>query len=150
IGAAFLVIGSPAEQRLRRFDERRVEDLGRLSDAIELYWSRHQRLPVSLDEIEYDQGSDATPRDPVTRQPYEYRVDAAKAYSLCARFDRESRDDTHPPTTWSHAAGRHCFARALREQRTAKLRLSRVSAHQRHRLHPRAGQICGIFEGCPL
>src|SRR5215472_10285334 len=88
IGAGFLVIGSPAEQRLRRLDERRTEDLQTLSNAVGLYWSRHQHLPSSLEEVERDQGENATRRDPVTKEPYEYRIDAPKAYSLCARFDR--------------------------------------------------------------
>jgi type II secretory pathway pseudopilin PulG len=112
IVAAFRVMGSPAEQRLRRLDERRVEDLNRLSDAIQLYDSRHQRLPASLEEIERDQGTDAARRDPVTQQPYEYRVDGPKAYSLCAHFDRESLREVGFYATWPHGAGRQCFARA--------------------------------------
>jgi hypothetical protein len=112
IGAGFLVIGSPAEQRLRRLDERRIEDLQTVSNAVGLYWSRHQRLPASLEEVERDQGGNATRRDPVTREPYEYRIDAPKAYALCARFDRASLEAGRRPDTWSHEAGRYCFARA--------------------------------------
>ncbi len=112
IGAAFLVIGSPAEQRMRRLDERRTEDLQTLSNAVRLYWSRHQRLPASLEEVERDQGENATRWDPVTREPYEYRIDAPKAYSLCARFDRASLEAGRQPDTWWHDAGRYCFARA--------------------------------------
>jgi hypothetical protein len=117
--AAFYVMGSPAEQRLRRFDERRTADVNVLSEAIQLYWSRHQQLPASLDEVVRDQGGDVLRRDPVTQRPYEYRVDGAKdakAYTLCAQFDRESRDDGGLSRTWAHGAGRHCFARAVRER----------------------------------
>jgi hypothetical protein len=117
IVASFRVMGTPGEQRLRRLDERRTDDLNRVSEAIQLYWTRHQRLPASLDEVERDQNADVARRDPVTQQPYEYRVDGAKAYSLCAQFDRPSlRDAGYYATTWAHGAGRQCFGRAPRQE----------------------------------
>jgi hypothetical protein len=112
IGAAFMVMGSPAEQRLRQLDERRVEDLRAVSSAIDLYWQRHQQLPASLDGVEREQGRGVVRQDPITNERYEYRVDAPRAYSVCARFDRESLDDSPWLPAFPHGVGRQCFARA--------------------------------------
>ena len=46
-----MIIGLPSEERTRQIDERRVEDLQRISRAVEVYHTRHQRLPQSLDEL---------------------------------------------------------------------------------------------------
>ena len=51
VGAAvttgIVIIGSPGEERTRRLDTRRVEDLQRISGAVEVYHKRHQRVPAS-------------------------------------------------------------------------------------------------------
>ena len=52
--AGVFVLGSPADERARRLDRRRVEDLQGIAAATDLYWTRHSRLPASLDELTAD------------------------------------------------------------------------------------------------
>ena len=97
--------GSPAEARLVRLDDRRIEDLRRISNLVDVYWRRHRRLPGSLAEVGSEPG--AAGRDPITDQPYEFRATGARQYELCAVFDRKSVKPEW--SSWSHGAGRTCF-----------------------------------------
>ena len=65
VTAGIVIIGSPAEERTRRLDTRRVEDLQRISGAVEVYHQRHQRVPLSLEELSKEPGLSAVARDPV-------------------------------------------------------------------------------------
>ena len=108
IAAAFLVLGSPAEQRLLRLDERRVEDLNSLRANVNAYWRANARLPASLDEA--GRGTDLY-KDPVTGEPYGYRALGERAYELCASFDRPFTPESPDAAMrfWPHPAGQHCF-----------------------------------------
>ena len=44
----FILVGSPASQRVLRFDERRVSDLQSISFALDSYWLRNEQLPEYL------------------------------------------------------------------------------------------------------
>ena len=57
VGVGLFILGSPAEERARRVDDRRVEDLQGIVAATDLYWTRHSRLPVSLDELTAEPGA---------------------------------------------------------------------------------------------
>ena len=54
IVAAFVIIGSPAEQRLRRLDDARERHLDEISKAIDRYWDTHAVLPDSLEDLQPD------------------------------------------------------------------------------------------------
>ena len=66
LGGGFYLIGPPAEQRARAFDERREMDLQRLRLAADLYWTRNKRLPASLDDLATEAGTNIYARDPKT------------------------------------------------------------------------------------
>lgn len=106
LGGGFYLIGPPREERARRLDARRELDLQRLQLAANLYWTRHNRLPATLDELAVQAGTNIYSRDPQSGQPYTYAVRDGDTYELCAEFTHESegRGDF-----WSHPAGRHCF-----------------------------------------
>jgi hypothetical protein len=106
LGGGFYLIGPPAEERVRRLDSRRGTDLQRLRLAADLYWTRHRRLPATLDELHTEAGTNIYARDPQSGEPYEYAVKGNDVYELCATFARESdgRADF-----WAHGVGRHCF-----------------------------------------
>ena len=106
LGGGFYLVGPPAEERARRLDQRRETDLQRLRLAADLYWTRNQRLPASLDELAKEAGTNIYARDPLSGEPYAYTVKGDAAYELCASFARpsERRDDF-----WSHGAERRCF-----------------------------------------
>jgi hypothetical protein len=102
------IIGSPAEQRLLRLDERRVADLAQLSSRAEFQWSQEQRLAASAAELVDGQFLTRLPTDPATREPYEYRVTGPRQFEVCATFDRPSRPDL-AGDFWFHDAGHRCF-----------------------------------------
>jgi len=109
IGVGVYLVGPPAEQRLRRLDDRRVEDLGQLREQVRTFADREKRLPGSLQEIAFL--PDASARDPVTNQPYGYRVTGHDTFELCADFDRPSDPDRLPfvNNEFRHGVGHTCF-----------------------------------------
>ena len=115
VAGGLFVLGSPAEQRVRRLDTRRVTDLAQIRGAVDAYWTTHGRLPESVAALAAAQGPylKTHERDPVTGQPYEYRVLTTDTYELCGTFERESTEDEryvmpYGGAPWSHPAGRHC------------------------------------------
>lgn len=115
VGAAVLVLDSPAAERRRRLDERRVEDLQEVAAAIDVYWTREGTLPPDLDVLAGWQGLDAPRTDPVTEEPYRYELTGESTYRLCATFATEAPGRPAQgswrfrPTLWHHPAGEHCF-----------------------------------------
>lgn len=126
--AGLIMLGSPSRARERRLDELRVDDLARLSVAIDQYWAKHAALPDSLDSLVTAHQLDRVPKDPVTKSPYTYLVSGQRSYRLCATFlhptdtgevamrenhvvyDSEGSTvfarDAH---SWRHGAGESCF-----------------------------------------
>jgi type II secretory pathway pseudopilin PulG len=110
VAAGLFVLGSPGEERVRRMDERRVQDLASIAQAIDVYWTRHARLPASVEELRQEPVGDVRYNDPDTNKAYEYRSLEADRYELCAEFARDSRaSDRSAAGFWSHRAGRQCF-----------------------------------------
>jgi type II secretory pathway pseudopilin PulG len=116
IAAAIAVIGTPAEQRLKRIDERRVRDLMALEAAVDAYRTAHGRLPGQLEALQAARtGREVRLRDAQTGAVYGYRRLDASRYELCAGFataTRERTDDFAWGGEWSHPAGRYCFVRS--------------------------------------
>ena len=114
----FVVVGSPAAQRLRKLDERRIDDLKTVQSEITniVYeGTRSQRgeapakpLPRTLDDVAQRARVRRVSRgDPATGEPYEYRVIDETHFELCATFalPRDQAQDV----AWNHPSGRHCF-----------------------------------------
>lgn len=107
-----VLLDSPAEARLRRFDERRVDDLRELSYAVDAFWTREGRLPDSLDELGKEERIVWELADPETGEPYEYRALGETTFELCAEFASDAGFDEHDAPFerfWLHGAGKHCF-----------------------------------------
>ncbi len=117
--AGIYLLGSPLEERARRLDERRVEDLSGISQAIDVYWTRQSSLPASLDRLRPETGANVTIVDPVRGAPYEYRLLEGGKYELCASFEGESRETAGRLNAafWTHRAGRQCFERVAESVR---------------------------------
>ena len=111
------LLDSPAQERLRRLDERRVDDLRELSYELDFYWTREGTLPISLEELSSEPGVFVDPLDPETGQPYEYRVLSSNTYELCAVFalDTAAEQDRFYKDVWSHGTGRQCFQLEARD-----------------------------------
>jgi hypothetical protein len=112
---AVIVIGAPSQQRLKRMDAVRVQDLGSLASAVRGYFARHATLPASLSSLAKEPGYRVASADPETGQPFGYEIINPTTYRLCGEFSTDSAKD--PPdngyydVTWAHGRGRQCFER---------------------------------------
>jgi hypothetical protein len=126
IVTGFLVTGSPWNARQQRFDDRRVEDLQNINNAIQDYALGESRfrplaersieraLPATLERVEaVATGLRPDIRDPQTDRPYGYEVLSERRYRLCAEFGFERDQELAPE--WNHPAGAHCFEFDLME-----------------------------------
>jgi hypothetical protein len=107
VGIGLYLGGSPAEQRLLRIDEERLNGLRTLAQAIDAHWIANRTLPSDMNRL-IDAQRLRMPVDPVSEAPYEYEILGADRYRLCATFDRPS-PDVGVPDFWRHDAGRRCF-----------------------------------------
>jgi hypothetical protein len=128
LGGGLVLLGPPSEERVRRLDERRVQDLREIAQATDLYWTRHRRLPVSLVELSSDSGGYLVSHDsrannshdPSTNELYDYRTLDAEMYEVCGLFQGVSsagRYGAGAGDFWSHGAGKQCFRLKVREIR---------------------------------
>lgn len=112
--------GSPAAERLRKFDVRRVDDIRMINgevmnQTVGTDWRSPQvapaikaPLPASLEEVaKHAMRQRPRMQDPVTGTPYSYEVVSASSFRVCATFDT-ARDEPGD-VAWNHPAGRHCF-----------------------------------------
>jgi len=123
--AGFFVAGSPFRERLRKFDERRVQDLQNIQWQIVNYWQRKEKLPATLEELRDDISGYIAPSDPESGLVYEYRALASVQFELCADFktQREETLSVAPKQvfpegrgiseSWTHGIGRVCFSRTI-------------------------------------
>jgi hypothetical protein len=124
----FAVIGSPADQRARRYDSERVSDLQNIQWQIVNFWQQKEAIPESLVELEDPISGFSVPRDPKTGELYEYTKTGNLSFELCAVFDREVQTSNvilaqnsraFPDSigkgneSWQHEAGRTCFDRTI-------------------------------------
>ena len=106
---AFVISGSPSEQRLMRLDDRRVANLVQLTRAFDDYWKERDELPVKMGELLDGRRLSRMPSDPETGLAYEYEQLDQISYQLCATFDRPSVSQLIEDF-WIHGAGRRCFS----------------------------------------
>lgn len=129
--AGFFIVGSPKEERMRQFDERRVNDLSSLQYEIINYWQSKLKLPTKLEDLNSDIKGFTAYVDPETGTSYEYAVKGDLKFELCATFALQSEEMANTvnavPTapvrapiykdvyreSWKHDAGRVCFERTI-------------------------------------
>ena len=106
-----ILVGTPSEGRLQRFDSTRIEDLKGIMVGIDSFWSRNERLPASLKELMADPRVEIKTQDPGSEEPYDFTPMDEDTYELCATFDLETLAPGRPSSAdfWRHGAGRQCF-----------------------------------------
>jgi hypothetical protein len=122
----FFIIGTPKDQRERRFDERRVSDLQALQSQIVDYWVKKDVLPAGLKDLENNITGFSVPVDPNNEENYEYKTISKLSFELCAVFSKKSIEDAvgrgvkeyvKPidlnSQNWKHDAGRQCWIRTI-------------------------------------
>lgn len=131
--AGFFIVGSPKNERLRELDRVRVSNLQYIQSEIVYYWQNKETLPESLEALNDDLRGVRIPKDPETREPYEYEVTGPLSFTLCAVFSLPSigeeengrmiappqptlkpyAHEVFPGISWEHGAGRVCFTRTI-------------------------------------
>lgn len=140
---SFMIIGSPAQQRVWRFDDRRVQDLQSIQSQVITYWQQKEKLPIELKDVVNAMNGYSVPVDPEFEKgnKYEYKATGKMTFELCANFGapipkgwQENKGGVvyavpgnlgndavssypYPGTgtneSWSHEAGRTCFERTI-------------------------------------
>ena len=117
IVASFFVIGTPGDERLRRFDSTRVNDLSMVQNEISGFLGNKDRLPENLKELESDLGYFTVPIDPETGAQYEYKILGQYQFELCANFNTDNQGGVIYPyayeSRWVHGVGQTCFTRTI-------------------------------------
>jgi Domain of unknown function (DUF5671) len=105
-GFGLAATGTPGAQRRIEADNRRLQDLRTIAGAL----NGMTPLPRSLAEARAARpGLRVT--DPETARPYEYIMNAANEYELCATFAAADEAGAQPYASgfWRHPKGRACF-----------------------------------------
>lgn len=127
--AGFFIVGSPQEERLRRFDQQRVNHLNLIQGEVINYWLNKGKLPAKLSELEDNIRGFRVPTNPENSGEYIYQVKSPLSFSLCANFARPSLESEmmtmgkprpvesfggfYGNATWQHDAGLTCFERTI-------------------------------------
>ncbi len=128
IASGFLIIGSPAQARLYRFDLQKTNDLSNIQYQVVNYWQQKQALPTNLGELTDSISGFTAPKDAQTGVDYGYRVTGPMSFDVCAVFNLQSRgtDASYSDPsiarnvggdTWQHGAGQTCFERTVDPER---------------------------------
>jgi len=111
----FSVLGSPATQRLYRYDDQKVNDLMSINNEINNYYATNGTLPDTLSGA-IEQYYYSNILDPQTQEAYIYEKTTKTTYNLCTQFNKESSTQyTYYDASWSHPAGQHCFKQTINE-----------------------------------
>ncbi|MBI2041544.1 MAG: hypothetical protein HYT20_00810 [Candidatus Nealsonbacteria bacterium] len=124
--AGFFIIGTPAAQRAKRFDDQRISNLQILQSQIVDYWVRKKSLPQSFSDLENSITGFYAPKDPQSDTPYGYKIIDALSFELCAAFKTSSKDfgqnlrvakPYYPydsfQQNWEYKTGETCFTRTI-------------------------------------
>lgn len=140
--SGFFVAGSPFRERLRKFDERRVQDLQNIQWQIVNYWQRKEKLPVALEELRDDISGYAAPVDPESSEQYGYRILGELRFEVCADFKTSGEEAAVMPFSirvpdyqglsenWAHGIGRACFTRIIDPELYPPVEKTRVPPKQ--------------------
>ena len=140
--AGFFIVGSPAQQRQRRFDDQRINDLQVIQNEIVNYWTQKEKLPEKLDDLKNSISGFNPPVDPETSIAYEYITKDPLTFELCAVFKTEGKNisniaqnpmmpesmpyyDGSYQQNWDHGIGRVCFSRTIDPELYKKVEITR-------------------------
>ncbi len=128
VATAFMFIGSPATQRMMRYDAQKVSDLQSLQYQITDFYQQKERLPLSIDELKDPLRGNVVPIDPQEADgfAYQYRPVTPLSFMICATFNLENVQEKGTTTPrpvdmyvdpameyWQHKAGETCFVREV-------------------------------------
>lgn len=115
----FMKSGSPAQERLRKFDYQRISNLQEIQSQIIFYWQGKEKLPLKLEDLEDPISGYISSKDPQTGELYEYIIVSENEFKLCANFNLKGDDQysiakpNAVNNNWQHEAGKYCFDRKI-------------------------------------
>ena len=119
----FSVLGSPRTQQLLKYDQQKVNDLQSINYQVQNYYQVHGFIPGSIADLSDSGDYYTAPIDSQNKTVYEYNLigQSAKAYSLCAVFNKASPTQkglmTYPTygnnNTWINPEGHYCFTETI-------------------------------------
>jgi len=131
IGSGFLIVGTPAEARLARFDAQKVNDLQNIQSQIVGFYQAKQKLPGVIADLNNSLNYGPVPVDPQSGESYVYQPGEGLSFKLCAVFNAESRGSQKVyyesraivpvpiggkgvvQDNWQHGMGQVCFERII-------------------------------------
>ena len=131
IVVGFFLVGSPKEERARKFDDQRVQHLQFIQSEIINFWIKKAALPKTLDELNDPIRGAVIPKDPESGAEYIYEVVDKENFKFCATFNLPSLDQTanapkraipaaypleniyYGNENWTHGQGQTCFDRKI-------------------------------------
>lgn len=139
IGAGFVIMGSPGQVRLYRFDDQKINDLTNIQYQLVNYWQQKEKLPATLTDLNDPLNGSLVPLDPQSGESYTYQMTGKYTFTLCATFNAETQT-TSPSvsrpmaapipagatsakgadmehSTWQHGVGETCFERTIDPER---------------------------------
>lgn len=128
--AVGILTSAPWRARDRTNDRDRVSALQSIQGQIVTYWMAKGQIPNTLADLRDPLSGFVAPVDPQTGAAYEYVVEGARQFALCATFvtAAQSNNGTLPAApyatspagqindNWDHSAGRVCFDRTIDPQ----------------------------------
>lgn len=113
--SGFFIVGLPAGQRDIRFDQQRLGNLQNIQYSVIDFWQSKGRLPTSLADLKVfyeNRNNSVLPTDPESKADYQYQLNSATNFSLCAQF--KTKDIlVNTPNGSLDASGRGCIAKAV-------------------------------------
>lgn len=110
LGIALWNVGSPLRARLYHQDEQRLQDLRAIRSSIIQYVDEHGELPRDLAACDVNPGTAIDCKlDPVTREPYRYRVLDKDHAELGATFALPPFPAQGEDAYWKHGRGPATF-----------------------------------------
>lgn len=111
--------GSPQKERLRRFDNQKINDLSQIERQVVSYYQKKGHLPEKLSDLESGMSGFRIPLDLQTKEPYEYQINSEDSFELCANFNLSSKETKEEVPfygvrgNFEYEEGRWCFDRTI-------------------------------------
>ena len=106
--ASLFILESPAAARDRRKDETVVGNLNQISNDINNYYLKTNKLPVDLETVKADIGfNEDIYSNSLNKEVYKYEIIASSSYKLCATFLTSNLDKTNSAYRYLDDSQRH-------------------------------------------
>lgn len=130
--AAWFFVESPKMARSRLMDQRLIQNIYSIENAMNSYYDRNKKLPANLEEFKADKNIYISANalvDPETKAPIAYNKISDKEFELCATFRTDSIEEAAKQSTGyigmdvnskEHRAGYQCLRGNLYTAKTVE------------------------------